>query len=251
MAKKKQHHDEHIDETWLLPYSDMMTLLLALFIVMFAMSKVDSQKLEKMSQQFNIIFSGGKGIVQNSGQGNKILVSTNDKDTSDSKNVQQVAEQDEMVKLRNQLQQEINNSGYADKVKIDLNADGLNITIQDTILFNSGDANILKSFDPILVKISGMIKELDNDIRISGHTDNVPISTKQFRDNWDLSYMRASNVMNFMVKSCSISPNKFSIQAYGEYKPKYDNSTEDGRSKNRNVEILIVRKYPLSSSSGN
>ena len=68
MRKKKQHHEEHADESWLLPYSDMLTLLLALFIVMFAMGQTDKAKLKEMSQEFNIIFAGGKGVMQSDGQ---------------------------------------------------------------------------------------------------------------------------------------------------------------------------------------
>lgn len=238
MRGKKQHHDEHVDETWLLPYSDMLTLLLALFIVMFAMSKVDNTKLKQMSQQFNVIFSGGNGVLSggkgNGGQGSG---------TGTEKN--NVVEQDKMVAIKNTLDQSIKSNGYADKVKTEINAEGLSISIQDTVAFNSGEADVLERFNPVLIQISNMIRDLDNEIRISGHTDNVPISNKKFRSNWDLSYMRASNVMNFLVGAGRVSPDKFSIQAYGEYKPKYDNSTVDGRAKNRRVDILIVRKYPL------
>lgn len=238
MRGKKQHHEEHVDETWLLPYSDMLTLLLALFIVMFAMSKVDNTKLKQMSQQFNVIFSGGNGVLSggkgNGGQGSG---------TGTEKN--NVVEQDKMVAIKNALDQSIKSNGYADKVKTELNGEGLSISIQDTVAFNSGEADVLERFNPVLLQISNMIRDLDNEIRISGHTDNVPISNKKFRSNWDLSYMRASNVMNLLVGAGRVSPDKFSIQAYGEYRPKYDNSTADGRAKNRRVDILIVRKYPL------
>lgn len=238
MKGKKQHHEEHVDETWLLPYSDMLTLLLALFIVMFAMSKVDNTKLKQMSQQFNVIFSGGNGVLSggkgNGGQGSGTGAEKNN-----------VVEQDKMVAIKNALDQSIKSNGYADKVKTELNGEGLSISIQDTVAFNSGEADVLERFNPVLLQISNMIRDLDNEIRISGHTDNVPISNKKFRSNWDLSYMRASNVMNFLVGAGRVSPDKFSIQAYGEYRPKYDNSTADGRAKNRRVDILIVRKYPL------
>jgi chemotaxis protein MotB len=96
-----------------------------------------------------------------------------------------------------------------------------------------------------------MIRSLDNEIRVSGHTDNVPINNDQFHSNWDLSYARAFNVMNFLVDKGNISPDKFSIQAYGQFNPKYDNSTAAGRAKNRSVDILIVRKYKSSTNSTN
>jgi chemotaxis protein MotB len=238
MMAKKQHHEEHPDETWLLPYSDMLTLLLALFIVMFAMSKVDTEKFKKLSQQFNVIFSGGSGVMTDSGGNSGVVLPV---DTSKKSN--STVEQDAMTEVRNKLSKEIKSAGYIDKIGVDLNSEGLIISIQDTVIFNPEEAVILSKFDPVLIQISNMIKKLDNDIRISGHTDNVPIKSGKFRSNWDLSYMRASNVMNLMVGGGHLKPDRFSIQACGEYKPKYDNSTEVGRAKNRRVDILIVRKY--------
>lgn len=246
MKSKKKHEEEHVDEAWLLPYSDMLTLLLALFIVMFAMSKVDTAKFKQMSQQFNIIFQGGSGMLQGT-NGSAVQLTA----SSSTAEMNGLVEQDKMTGIKASLEQEIKKDGYADKVKVNVNGEGLNITIQDTVLFNTGDAEILSEFNPVLLKISNMIKNLDNEIRVSGHTDNVPIKNYKFRSNWDLSYMRASNVMNFLVDTGHLSPDKFSIQAYGEYKPKYDNSTEAGRSKNRNVDILIVRKYTQASNKAN
>jgi chemotaxis protein MotB len=247
MKGKKQHHEEHVDETWLLPYSDMLTLLLALFIVMFAMSKVDNQKMKQISQQFNVIFSGGTGVLKDSGANNSNVVAVGDSSAANETNG--LVEQDKMAVIKNTLEQEIKSEGYADKVKVDLTGEGLSISIQDTVIFNSGEADVLNNFDTVLIQISNMIKNLDNEIRISGHTDNVPTKNNKFRSNWDLSYMRASNVMNFMVDKGHISPDKFSIQAYGEYRPKYDNSTDAGRAKNRSVDILIVRKYTFNTKS--
>jgi chemotaxis protein MotB len=241
MKSKKQHHEEHVDETWLLPYSDMLTLLLALFIVMFAMSKVDQQKFQRLSQEFNAIFTGGTGILNDTGGKSKTALST--VGATSNKKTNLVMEQDQMTQIKSKLQQEIKSGGYQDRIGINLNSEGLTISIQDNVIFNSGEAEVLSKFDPVLVHISNMIKPLDNDIRVSGHTDNIPIKSGKFNSNWDLSYERALNVMNFLVDIGQLKPQKFSIQAYGEYNNKYDNSTEAGRAKNRSVDILIVRKY--------
>lgn len=244
MKGKKKHDEEHIDENWLLPYSDMLTLLLALFIVMFAMSKVDSEKFKQLSQQFNVIFQGGSGALQGTG-GSPMQLSNS------TAEMNSIVEQDKMVGLKATLEEEIKKDGYQDKVNVNLDAEGLSINIQEAVIFNSGEAEILSNFNPVLLQISNMLKNLDNDIRISGHTDNVPIHNNKYRSNWDLSYMRASNVMNVMVDQGHLSPEKFQIQALGEYKPKYDNSTESGRAKNRSVDILLVRKYTLTSKTSN
>jgi chemotaxis protein MotB len=250
MRGKKQHEEDHADETWLLPYSDMLTLLLALFIVMFAMSKVDGQKFKQVSQQFNTIFSGSNGVLTGTGGGGNNAVQVADS-VAEAEKQGSIAEQDKMAKIKSTLEQEVKKNGYTDQVKLDLGAEGLNISIQDIVIFNSGQAEILPKFNPVLLQISNMLKGLSNEIRVSGYTDNVPIGNKQFRNNWDLSYMRASNVMNFMVAAGHIQPDKFSIQAYGEHRPKYDNSTEDGRAKNRRVDILLVREYAVSPEAKN
>ncbi|MEG0371764.1 MAG: flagellar motor protein MotB, partial [Clostridium sp.] len=231
MGKKRQHHNEHVDEAWLLPYADMLTLLLALFIVMFAMSQVDKEKLQKTAQQFNVVFAGGSGVLDNNGT----------TITPGNGSMNEIVEQDKMILVKSILEEEIKNSGYVDKVNVELNGEGLLISMQDTVLFNSGDAEILKGFYPVFNQISSIIKDFNNDIRVAGHTDNIPINNSKFHSNWDLSYSRSLNVMKFMASSGHISPDKFSIQAFAQYKPKFDNSTNEGQSKNRRVEILIVR----------
>ena len=236
--KKKVHHEEHVDETWLIPYADMLTLLLALFIVMFAMSQTDKEKFKKVSEQFNVIFSDGSGVLEKDGT---VVIPENSTTSYDTKGV---IEEDKMNEVKRMLEEEVKSKGYSDKVKVELNKEGLEISIQDTVLFNSGEAEVLKGVSPLLIQISTMLQKLDNDIKIVGHTDNVPIFTEKFRSNWDLSSMRAINVMKFMVDAGKLHAEKFSIQAYGQYKPKFDNSTQDGRAKNRRVDMVIVRKYP-------
>lgn len=240
MRKKKEHHEEHVDETWLIPYADMLTLLLALFIVMFAMSKTDQEKFKQVSEQFNIVFAGGSGVMKENG-GTSVPLPQAKSSTGD--NV--TTEENKMNEIKKVLQAESEKQGYSDKVKIDITKDGLYISMQDVILFNSGDANVVQEGAPLLLQVSKMLVNLDNNIRIVGYTDNVPIRTDKFRSNWDLSAMRAINVMNFMVESGGLRPDKLSIQAYGEFMPKFDNSTDEGRAKNRRVEIFIARQYPV------
>ena len=236
MRKKKEHHEEHVDEAWLLPYSDMLTLLLALFIVMFAMGQTDAGKFKQMSQQFNIIFAGGSGVMQQ--DGNSVIPM----ELSPGQ-----AEYDKMTEVKKMLEEEITKEGYSDKVKVELNSEGLEISIQDAVLFNTAEAEVKNNLSPLLVQISNLLQGLDNQVKVVGHTDNVPIKNDKFRSNWELSSMRAINVMNFIVSSGKISPDKVSIQAYGEYMPKFENTTDAGRAKNRRVEIIVVRKYPQTT----
>lgn len=247
---KKKHEEEHVDEAWLLPYSDMLTLLLALFIVMFAMGETDKAKFETMSKEFNVIFSGGSGAMDSSGNSIMPMNESGESQSSENSgtnidgNSDSKMEQDKMVEIKQNLEEEINKQGYSDKIKVDINEEGLYISIQELALFDSGRADILNDMSPLLLKISEFIKGLSNNIRIAGYTDDVPISNSNFRSNWDLSAIRAINVMNFMVNYGGISEEKLSIQAYGQYKPISSNDTEEGKAKNRRVEIILVRNYP-------
>ncbi|MGL5353838.1 MAG: flagellar motor protein MotB [Clostridium sp.] len=237
--KKKEHHDEHVDETWLIPYADMLTLLLALFIVMFAMSKVDAEKFKKVSAGMNNAFMGGSSAL---GEGDAEapideVILTNG----------QIEEQ-AMNDIKLQVENSLNNDGYSDKVEVSINDDGLQINIKDVILFDSAKADIKNNSNNLLIDIAHAIKGLDNDIKVIGHSDNRPINNSEFVSNWDLSAMRAINIMQFMTSSGGLAPENVSIEAYGEYKPKYDNSTEEGRAGNRRVEVSIIRKYPVDNS---
>ncbi|WP_160683470.1 flagellar motor protein MotB [Clostridium sp. C2-6-12] len=250
MSKKKQHHEEHVDEAWLLPYSDMLTLLLALFIVMFAMGQTDSAKLQAMSKSFNIIFAGGSGVMQRDGS-SMIPMESEGGEGNGTGVYNSKTEEDKMTEIKKMLEQEIGKEGYSDKVKVNLTSEGLEITIQDAVLFKSGEAEIRSDVSPLLSKLSDMLHDLENKVKIVGHTDNVPIKNARFPSNWELSATRAINVMNYMVTSTGITANRASIEAHGEYMPKYDNNTEEGRAKNRRVEIIVIRKYPPDEKKTN
>ncbi len=258
MSKRKVHHEEHADETWLLPYSDLLTLLLALFIVMFAISNVDKEKAEKLSAQFNaIFFDGGAGLMEKEGAVIPmpepiVLPDPMEKITSETSSGTVVVnyakiEDDKMVEIKRDIEGKIKNNGYSDNVKVVVNEDGLEISIQDVLLFNSGNAEILSGIHPLLLQVSKLLDNLDNKIKIVGHTDNIPIRSGKYRSNWELSAMRAINVMNFLVENGKLNPARFSIQGYGQYAPKFDNATEAGRAKNRRVDICLVRKYTQKS----
>lgn len=243
MGRKKQHHEEHVDEAWLLPYSDMLTLLCALFIVMFAMGQTDQKKLQEMSKAFNIIFSGGSSVMQSDGNSVIPMESTSE---GEGKSDAQV-EQDKMTEIKKMIEQEIGKEGYTDKIKVELNGDGLDISIQDVVLFDSGQADVHQDVTPLLSKISDLLHGLNNQIKVVGHTDNIPISNAKFRSNWDLSAMRAVNVRSLMVSLPSgLNPQNVSVQAWGELKPKASNDTAEGRAQNRRVEILVARQYPTA-----
>lgn len=248
MKRKKKHdHEEHISEGWLIPYADLLTLLLALFIVLFASSNVDQTKLEKMSQSFNQVFSGGTSVFQASTASNSDINRTNNTDTTANPRTYELAKLDE---LKEQVNEYIKQNGLQDEIEATINSSGLVLTIQDRALFSMGEATLDAEARAVARSISGILEQAGNrEIVVSGHTDNVPINTARFPSNWELSSARATAFMRGLLTNDTLNPSQFTLASYGEYKPIATNSTPEGRAKNRRVEVLIKPLVDLSEGA--
>ncbi|UTT42679.1 flagellar motor protein MotB [Exiguobacterium aurantiacum] len=248
MKRKKKHdHEEHIPEGWLIPYADLLTLLLALFIVLFASSNVDQTKLEKMSQSFNQVFSGGTSVFQASTASNSDISRTDKTDTTANPRTYELAKLDE---LKEEVNQYIKKNGLEDEIEATINSSGLVLTIQDRALFSMGEATLDADARTVARSISGILEQAGNrEIVVSGHTDNIPINTARFPSNWELSSARATAFMRGLLTNDALNPGQFTLASYGEYKPIATNDTEAGRSKNRRVEVLIKPLVDLSEGS--
>ncbi|NBD27211.1 flagellar motor protein MotB [Paenibacillus glycinis] len=257
---KKEHHEEHADETWLIPYADLLTLLLALFIVLYAMSSTDSKKFQDMSKAFNIAFSSGIGVLEQSSvisQANQFESTQDPKRHEDTKDMSeeerqalQQKEQQDLEKLKQQVDKYIQSNGLTTQLDTKLNQSQLTITISDSSLFAPGSAKVKPESRKLAIEISNMLtKYSDYEVVVSGHTDNVPINNDEFESNWELSSMRAIRFMNIVLENKQLNPRNFSNIGYGEYRPIASNDTADGRSKNRRVEVSIIRKYADAAKS--
>ncbi|MTH53186.1 flagellar motor protein MotB [Bacillus mangrovi] len=241
--KRKEKHEEHMDESWLIPYADLLTLLLALFIVLFAMSSVDANKFKMMAKAFNSTFVGGTGVME--------YPSPNPDGEMEQLDMKEPAspEEQELKKLQEaekKIKEYIREKGLNDKLKTSLTDEGLLITINNDILFESGDIVVRNQDEALAREISQLlVMEPPRSIIVSGHTDNIPIRNAKFESNWELSVMRAVEFMKVLLQNQKLSPELFSAKGYGEFKPVADNKTKDGRQKNRRVEILIL---PISSA---
>jgi chemotaxis protein MotB len=117
---------------------------------------------------------------------------------------------------------------------------GLVISLKDTEFFDSGKANVRARSMYLLDNITEAISKYSNSIRIEGHTDNIPIKTSQFPSNWELSTARATNIVHYLMDAHAFPPDKLSAIGYGEYRPVADNNTEEGRQKNRRVDVVVL-----------
>jgi len=253
---KKDDHDEHMDESWLIPYADLMTLLLALFIVLYAMSSTDSKKFQDMSKAFNIAFNTGAGVLDSSNgvESNRQLDSMEKakrrssseeaRKKEQTREAMMQKEQEDLEKLKKQLDQYISSNGLTSQLDTKLNQSQLMVTISDRALFDSGSAAVKTDSQALATAIANMLAKYPGyEIVVSGHTDNQPISTSEFKSNWDLSSTRAIRFMDILLSNKGLDPRLFSAIGYGEYRPVDTNNTNVGRSKNRRVEVALIRKF--------
>ncbi len=145
-----------------------------------------------------------------------------------------------IISLKNKVENLLQESGIQKEVNLVESERGITVRILDDILFNSGSSE-LKSYSKIILnKIAGILKNLPNDIRIEGHTDNVPVTSGQFISNWHLSVNRATNTAYYLMMNEGLPQERVSIVGYAEYKPVASNSTPEGRANNRRVDIVIL-----------
>ncbi|MEH7110009.1 OmpA family protein [Bacillus sp. JJ1764] len=251
MSKKRRkfddEHEEHIDESWLIPYADILTLLLALFIVLFASSNIDKQKFHSIMESFKSELTGTNIKGDNEGlsvQPSKIKLpdaTTADKqNTQESKNPAPTTEDAELNNLMQQLQKIISDNHLESVITLQESKRGVEIALKDVILFDPGKDALKQSSFTTLDALANVAKSVANPISIEGHTDNVPISNSKFASNWELSSARAVSVLHYF-ESKSIDKSRLQFVGYGEYKPIYPNDTAEHKQSNRRVNIVILR----------
>lgn len=240
MKKKPEKPENH--ERWLLTYSDLITLLMIFFVIMYASSNLDAQKYQAISSSFKDSFGSGKNVVTNGGSGTgeevKLVNGEVEKDSTSEQ-----FKTDESSKL-DQVQQEvdklIDNSDLKENVSTSIEERGLVISFKNNVFFDSGKADLREEMKGKLNSLANILNKIDNYVRVEGHTDNLPINTKEFHSNWQLSSLRAANVVEYLVVKAGLAPNRLSSVGYGEYRPSANNDSEAGRSKNRRVDIVIL-----------
>lgn len=216
--------EEGDKDRYLITYSDLITLLLGLFIILYAISKVDNSKYEKMITAMSNTFGSSRSVISLSQSGGGRKLSPIDD------------------ALKGNLNKLIKKYNYGRSISLEENKRGIIIHILDDVLFTSGSAKLTDNSRIVLHRLADIVKVLPNDIRVEGHTDNVPISTGSFPSNWHLSITRALNTAYYLIKNEGLPPDKVSIVGYSKYKPIASNETAEGRAKNRRVDIVIIKK---------
>lgn len=232
---------------WMGTYGDMVTLLLCFFVLMFATSEVDVEKFKQIAASFSkntliIMPEQTEGMLD--ALGNGIVDMPEVKGEDDSENEFKEEGKEELKNIEEDFKTYFAENDLEDKIEIEKDERFITLNFKDGILFDSGRADIKTNAINILGMVADKLSNYpDNDIKIEGHTDNMPINTERFPNNWYLSAARAISVATYFIDIKKFSPEKISTEGYGEYRPKAPNDTGENRSINRRVEIKIISKY--------
>jgi chemotaxis protein MotB len=272
--EEHEEHEDHVNhEAWVIPYADMLTLLMALFIVLFATSIMDLEKFKQAAKSLNQALGGNElkgGVFTSSGsspvegapapQKQTAADGSNTKESGVGTNLpsqelaqnileQQAAqaalrraEADRMAAVQAAIEAKANELGFAEAINVRKEPRGLVITVvTDQVLFDSGRAALRDEGTTVLAQVAAVIKDVPNQIAIEGHTDSTPISTGQFPSNWELATARATSVLRFMLDN-GLNAGRTAAGGYADTRALDSNDTAEGRQRNRRVEIVILNE---------
>ena len=260
-------------ERWLLTYSDLITLLMALFIIMWAVSSVNEGKFNELKMSLSNAFAGGKVVTGNTSvlsgesspfsqesrmpiapiapaQPRTAISAQFDKIAKSLEKQSNSSDVQNLLAIKKRLDAYVKEMGLTGRLRTSIDERGLVIRVlTDDLLFASGKAVLNTKSFPLLDKIASLIGDAHvvNTVQVAGNTDNVPISTAEFPSNWELSAARASAVLEYLLTH-GISPSRLSLAAYGDQRPIASNATAKGRSLNRRVEIVVLRRALTGSA---
>lgn len=274
MAKRKAEEAPKGAPAWQSTFADLMNLLLCFFVLLFSMSSVDAKKFEEIASSFSNTFSifsaGGssfdEGLLISNGVSqlnnlDKYITNTGASAEEESRNndlkidrggsegemeideMQQTIEQaklDASEQLAEKISEALKENNIDEDIDVDFTSQYVLLTLKGSVLFDSGSAELKKEALPMIDKVSMILaRYAESTIEIEGHTDNVPISTSRFESNDVLSSYRALAMFDYLVEHTALDPAKIKHSGRGEYIPVADNSTPEGRAKNRRIEIKI------------
>jgi len=228
---------------WVVTFGDLMSLLLCFFVLLLSFSEMDRQKYKMVAGSMAKAFGIQRETKANDSPKGATMVSLSfDQDLVPQHKREEYIALQTMEALGEDLKKALEGKlkGLEDKVEIEVNGNQTMIRLQGGATFDSGRARIKPSMVPILEEIGRRLKTTDGDIIVAGHTDNVPIYGGRFESNLKLSIGRAAEVAEFMIDQVGIPPERISTMGFGKYRPAYTNDTEEGREKNRRVEIVLT-----------
>lgn len=276
-ARRHRNVNNDAKDRWLITYADLITLLLIFFVVMYAMSRIDVEKYEVVTQSLQLTFKNGDSLIEkgtgilgtedrfdfknppsdhgidnkgSDGEGGGAGAQSNEPANEDNpqrplteRELAFRQQEEELHRLMDRIQTYVKSNQLEDQIHVTDLPKGISITLSDRFLFDTGKAELKDGSSKTLTKLASLFRELDTVISIEGHTDSYPIvRASTYKDNWELSGERALSVLRYFLDNEQLDPNGFQYAGYADTRPAADNSTVDGRSKNRRVEITVLRQ---------
>ncbi|WP_405104687.1 flagellar motor protein MotB [Paenibacillus sp. FSL K6-1217] len=275
-------------DRWMITYADLITLLLIFFVILYAMSSLDSQKYAIVSGSLSDTFKSGSAVLEGGSgvlEGNQEITGTDvSKDhnedsgtaggpsapgsvnanggngagadnpatgqegdgASHEPSARELAFREQEAKLAalmGVITQYVEENNLGEQIFVADKPQGIAITLSDRFLFDAGQAELKSPALPALRQLSGLFRGIGATISIEGHTDNVPVTPGSvYRDNWELSGARALSVLRFFLDKEGLSPATFQYAGYADTRPAYDNTTAEGKQRNRRVELIVLRQ---------
>jgi chemotaxis protein MotB len=267
MARKKKPAAQENHERWLVSYADFITLLFAFFVVMFATSQADRGKAAQVSQSVKQAIDGNRlgnlvaeilgGAADDRGRGNAQMRGpggAHKPKAPEPASGERPGENQKMVELSaslTYLNKELEAEIKAGKITLSLEPRGLVVSLRESVYFPSGNDTLATETFETLAKVAEAIRRIPNPVRMEGHTDSIPIHNGRFRSNWDLSAARAIAVMELFGARFGVARERMAIAGYADTAPVDSNDTQDGRARNRRVDVVILNQYGLKSEPGN
>ena len=241
MARRHKHEEHANHEAWAIPYADLMTLLLAFFVVMYAISTVNEGKYRVMADALTAAFGGAPRTINPVQVGNHQLQGADfdrpSPSKSDAKGLQSA--QGELQRIADDLERALAPLIDEKLVTIKRSTLWLEVQINSDILFATGSATLDPKAQETVGKLATVLAGVPNSVRVEGYTDDRPIRTAQFPSNWELSSARAASVVHLFVRD-GIPPERLAMIGYGEFRPIADNASDEGRNANRRVLLIIL-----------
>ena len=263
MARRKRHEDHVNHEAWAIPYGDLITLLLAFFVVMYAISSVNAGKYRVVSDSLSAAFRGTPQTADPIALGEALMGPATDPQVSMMQQARYLGEprsvlapvpvpsdaapQDaaaanraaQLGAVARQVEQTLASLVMQDQVVVRNHGDWVEVEIRTDMLFGSGSATLSTSAGKVIAQLADVLDATPNPVRVEGHTDNVPIRNSAFRSNWELSAARSASVVRLLAAG-GVDPSRLAVLGLGEFRPAAPNTSVEGRNANRRVLLVIL-----------
>lgn len=230
-------------ERWLVSYADFITVMFALFVVLYAMGQTDMKKYKELAESLRQAFSGGPAHIVDPGI-NMDGAGTGDSSPRPITFEDMGSQTTDSMDVASRMSTVLNAYNMEGDVSVQNNIEGMLISLSEQLLFYPGTSDLKESAYPVLDSLAEMLMSMENDVRVEGHTDDTPPQNPAYASNWELSVARAVKVVNYLIDA-GIAPERMTASGKGEYSPVFPNDSPEHRAYNSRADIIII--YPIES----